>query len=114
MSIQAISFLPPSQTSVETSTAAPARKADAAVVDKPTAQAANPEQIKTAVASVRAFIEPINSNLEFSMTDDTHQVIIKVVDKATKELIRQIPSEEMLAIAKALDNITGLFIKQQA
>ena len=37
-----------------------------------------------------------------------------MVDKATKEVIRQIPSEEMIAMAKALDSIKGLFVKQQA
>ncbi len=77
-----------------------------------TLQAISPEQLSAAVSSVREYIEPINSNLEFSVNDETDQVIIKVVDRATKEVIRQIPSEEMIAIAKALDSIKGLFIKQ--
>ena len=41
-------------------------------------------------------------------------MIVKVMDNATKEVIRQIPSVEMLAIAKALDKIQGLLIKQKA
>ena len=32
----------------------------------------------------------------------------------TEELIRQIPSEEMLALAKALDTMKGLLIQQKA
>jgi flagellar protein FlaG len=72
------------------------------------------KQLKTAINSVQEYIKPYNSSLEFSINDDINQVVVKVVDSSTKEVIRQIPSEEMIAIAKALDSIKGLFVKQQA
>ena len=71
------------------------------------------EQLKTAVQNVQEYIRSFNNSLEFSVSDETEQVVIKVVDRTTKELIRQIPSEEMLVIAKALDSLKGLFVKQQ-
>lgn len=77
-------------------------------------QSVSAEALEAAVNSVRDYIKPINSDLQFSVNDDTDKVVVTVVDSETKEVIRQIPSEEMLAIAKALDNIKGLFIKQQA
>jgi flagellar protein FlaG len=40
--------------------------------------------------------------------------VVKVVDNDTKEVIRQIPSEEMLKIAKYIDEITGLLFKDMA
>ena len=86
------------------------QKKEAATPSQPATQ----EQVESAIKSVREYIEPFNSKLEFSINDDTDQVVIKVIDKDTKEVIRQIPSEEMLAIAKALDSIKGLFIKQNA
>lgn len=52
-------------------------------------------------------------NLLFSIDDDSGRTIVKVVDNATKEVIRQIPSEEILSIAKALDRLKGLLIKQE-
>jgi flagellar protein FlaG len=116
MSIQAISTTLP-QSSPEMS--AVAREArDVAPVQKK-AQAASSaavsqEALKEAIKSIQEYIQPFNSDLEFSVNDDTRQVVVKVVDSATKEVIRQIPSEEMLAIAKALDSIKGLFLKQQA
>jgi hypothetical protein len=39
--------------------------------------------------------------------DDTGQLVVKIIDRSTKEVIRQMPSEEMLAIAKTLDSIKG-------
>ncbi|WP_299072930.1 flagellar protein FlaG [Accumulibacter sp.] len=82
----------------------------------PAASSQRPErqEVEAAVKSVGEFVQPINSNLEFSVNDDTGQLVVKIIDRATKEVIRQMPSEEMLAIAKTLDSIKGLFVKQTA
>ena len=72
------------------------------------------DKLEAATKSVRQFVETINSNLDFSVDHDTGQLVVKIIDRATKEVIRQIPSEEMLSIAKALDSIKGLFVKQTA
>ena len=72
------------------------------------------DTVEAAATSVREFVQPINSNLEFSVNDDTGQLVVKIIDRSTKEVIRQMPSEEMLALAKALDSIKGLFVEQTA
>ena len=96
-------------TATDASTAAQTQAAD------PLAQEAQREDTLTeAISSVEEYIKPFNNRLEFSIDDDVGRVVVKVVDKETEDVILQIPSEEMLAIAKALDNIKGLFIKQQA
>ena len=71
-------------------------------------------KLQDAIKATNDFVKPINSSVEFSMDEDTGETVVKVVDTATKEVIRQIPSEEMLSIAKALDKIQGLLIKQSA
>ena len=40
--------------------------------------------------------------------------MIKIVDASTDEVIKQIPSEEILAISKALGKLQGLLVKQEA
>ena len=50
----------------------------------------------------------------FSIDDDTGKTVVKIVDSTTQEVIKQIPSEEILSIAKALDKLKGLFIEQKA
>jgi len=52
--------------------------------------------------------------LQFNIDDETGKTIVKVVDATTNELIRQFPSEEMLSIAKAIDQMKGLLIQQKA
>lgn len=72
------------------------------------------EELDRALDEVRKAVEPVARNLLFSVDDESGRTIIKVVDSATKEIIRQIPSEEILSIAKALDRLKGLLIKQEA
>ncbi len=55
-----------------------------------------------------------DSGLEFSIDEESHRTVVKVVDQQTKELIRQMPSVEALEIAKALDRVQGLLINQKA
>ena len=63
---------------------------------------------------VRNAIAPMAQDLLFSIEEDTGKTVIKVVDSSTDEVIRQIPSEEIITIAKALDNLQGLLLKQKA
>ena len=63
---------------------------------------------------VRKAIEPVAQNLLFSIDDDTGRTIVKVVDAQTDEVIRQMPSEEVLAISKAIDKLKGVLIQQKA
>lgn len=75
---------------------------------------AKQQAIEQAVKNVNDFVKPINNTLSFNLDQDTGQTVIKVVDLSTQEVIRQIPSEEMLAIAKALDTMKGLLVQQKA
>ncbi|WP_084186867.1 flagellar protein FlaG [Andreprevotia chitinilytica] len=56
-----------------------------------------------------------NSNtLQFSIDTDTRIPLVKVVDTKTKEVIQQIPTEQAVAIAKAIDQFQGMLIKERA
>lgn len=96
------------------------RVGDAAprVVAQASAQAAaepSPQQVKLAVNSINRAVQPSNSNLEFSVDPGTQRVIVKMVDTATGDLIRQIPSKEALAIAESIGQYQkGLLLSQKA
>lgn len=73
-----------------------------------------PEELDQAVEAVNEFVKPFNNALNFSVDQESKTTVVKVIDQSTKEVIRQIPSEEMLALAKALDTMKGLLIQQKA
>lgn len=75
---------------------------------------ANRQELENAVKQVNDFLKPINNSIQFNLDDDTGKTIVKVIDLATKDVIRQFPSEEMLSIAKAIDKMKGLLVQQKA
>lgn len=94
---------------------APAGSADTrAAFD--TSRSARPEQkdVEDAVEKVQKVVAAQANNLLFSIDEESGRTVVKVVDSTTKETIRQIPSEEILSIAKALDKLQGLLLKQTA
>lgn len=71
-------------------------------------------QLNEAVKQINDTLKKLSQNLEFSIDEDAHRTVVKVVDQQTKDVIRQIPTAEALEIAKALDRVQGLLIQQQA
>jgi len=71
------------------------------------------ETAKRAAAEINKALKQFDNNIQFSV-DENNKTNVKVVDTQTKEVIRQMPSKEMLAIAQALDKFQGLLIKIKA
>ncbi len=72
-------------------------------------------QVEVAVAKVKVQIQAISDNsLDFSIDDNSGKTIVRVTDKESGELIRQIPSQEMLEIARSIDRLQGMLVKQTA
>jgi flagellar protein FlaG len=85
--------------------------------DGPTKQAETPsnrQEVDKAVKAVNDFVSTVNSSLKFSTDEDSGQMVVKVIDNTTQEVIKQIPSKEMLEMAKALNNLKGLLVQQKA
>jgi flagellar protein FlaG len=106
----------PLPTSPESTSSAPDARLAIAAAAPQAPQEAKPsrQQLDDAVKAVNDFVNPVNNSLQFRVDDDTGKTIVKVIDKTTNEVIRQFPSEEMIAIAKALDGIKGLLFRQKA
>lgn len=84
-----------------------------AAVQQPSS-VANASQVTEAIKSINKAMQVFSQNLEFTIDEDSDRAVVKVVDQETKEVLRQMPSKEALEIAKALDKVQGLLVKQQA
>ncbi len=75
----------------------------------------NDAQLQSAISKLNQAMTQSNINLEFSIDPSADRTLIKVVDSQTGDVIKQIPSNEMIAIANAIDQFQkGLLVKQQA
>ncbi|MDN5882467.1 MAG: flagellar protein FlaG [Nitrosospira sp.] len=64
--------------------------------------------------AVKEASPPDRSTLEFSVDPETGRAVVKIIDSATQDLVRQIPMEEMLDLARSLDQIKGLLLHAEA
>lgn len=74
----------------------------------------NEAELKRSIDAINRFLQPAHGDIEFSVDEDTQRTLIKIVDTKTQTVLRQIPSKEALAIAKELDRLQGLLVKDKA
>ena len=71
------------------------------------------DDAKQLAAEMNEIMDDFQTSLGFSIREDLdHQVIVEIKDRETNELIKQIPSEEMLAIKEKMQELTGLLLDQ--
>ena len=70
-------------------------------------------ELKKSVDAINSFINSENS-VNFSIDQDSGKVVVKIVDSQTNTVLRQIPSVEVLAVAKDLAKFQGLLINDKA
>lgn len=66
------------------------------------------KQVQDAVSDIAAFFSSTRRNLEFSTDEESGKLVVKIIASDTGELVRQLPSEEALRIARSLSDVSSL------
>ncbi len=79
----------------------------------------NKEQIEAAdakemVEALNEYMDVLQTNLGFSIREDLdhHPVVVEIKNRQTNELVKQIPSEELLAIMEKMKELNGIIFDQ--
>jgi flagellar protein FlaG len=83
-------------------------------VSEKTPEIPNAKILGQAIVTANTALKSISSSLEFSKDTSTGKDLVRVIDTKSNEVIRQFPTEEMLSIARAINNFQGLLIDQKA
>ncbi len=75
-------------------------------------QQATKEQMKKAVEKING-AQMENSEAVFGFHEETNRVTIKIVDKETKEVIKELPPEKTLDMIAKVWELAGLFVNEQ-
>ena len=105
--------LPPVSLPAEPKKPEPKPPAGVPASQQPGAQAQRIAVQKAAEQIDRKLAESF-SDLRISIDDTLNRPVVRVVNANTGELVRQVPSEEALRIAKRLDALSGLLIRDKA
>ncbi|MBS0168847.1 MAG: flagellar protein FlaG [Nitrospira sp.] len=68
------------------------------------------KDLEQALTRVREVFKKADSRLEFSVDPDLDRVVVKVMDGDSGTVIRQIPQQEVIDLAKRLETPTGLLL----
>jgi flagellar protein FlaG len=82
----------------------------------PAAQAAAPDPaaLQTRIDTLNRYLRSVDQSVRFERDEGTGLTIVRVVDESTAEVVRQIPTEAMLAIARTLARQKGLLVDDRA
>jgi flagellar protein FlaG len=70
--------------------------------------------LQRASEAARAALDAVSSNLRFMTDPHSGRTVVQVVDARTHQVIRQLPSEEALAITRAIDRLQSLLVRERA
>ena len=72
------------------------------------------EEVKEMVESFQEMSETIQTKLSFSVDEENNEIVVKIYDKESDELIRQFPSDEMLSLQDKMTDLAGFLFDQKA
>ncbi|WP_200763833.1 flagellar protein FlaG [Nitrosophilus alvini] len=72
------------------------------------------EIIKKSIEDLNKKMSMLNSQLKIETDEDTGIQVVKIIDSETKEVIRQLPPDVVLKIAKYIDEVTGILFNEKA
>ena len=113
------------QSSAFTATPVQQPKSDAQVVSQAVSTVIKPsnidatsqptrEVVAKAAADLQQFVQSMGRNLSFSVDEATGYHVVKVVNPNTGELVRQLPSEELLKISRDFQRLNNVLVSQRA
>jgi len=65
-----------------------------------TVASANRMEMSSAVSSLNESVQNIQRGIEFSVDEESGRSVVKVLDRETGEVIRQLPAEDALAVSR--------------
>ncbi|MEN8259178.1 MAG: flagellar protein FlaG [Pseudomonadota bacterium] len=73
------------------------------------------DSLSGVVKNLNDLVQVVHHELKFSLDDEADRMVVQVIDSETDEVIRQIPSDEILALVKHLaESRQGGLLTEQA
>ncbi len=77
------------------------------------AQKLSSEDLSTLAEEIQGRFDAMGAKLGFSVHEGTEDIVMEVTERESGELIRQIPSEEILALREKLNELVGLLFDKK-
>jgi len=71
------------------------------------------EEIHKDLEMINEQLKSSNSSIQFSVDDKSNDVIVRIVDRDSGEVIRQIPPESIVRLRDSMKDMSGLFVEKK-
>jgi flagellar protein FlaG len=82
----------------------PDRRAEKVEADKE-------DELAGKVSELNALAQQMRRELQFTIEEDSGEMVVKIIDKETNEVIRQIPQEAIVELRKRLEDAAGVIFR---
>lgn len=72
------------------------------------------EAVVEAARHIESFVKSVGRSLDFSVDPTTGDNVLRVLNPENGEVVRQLPAEETLRIARAVDYMQSVLVNQRA
>ncbi|NLG33119.1 MAG: flagellar protein FlaG [Syntrophomonadaceae bacterium] len=81
---------------------------------EPVSYPVDQDSVKIAVDDANRALQILNTRLQFSIHEETKQIMVKVIDETNKEIIREIPPEKLLDALAKMWELVGILVDEKA
>lgn len=71
------------------------------------------DNVNEAIEKLRHAGEIFNKRLDFHIDEETHRVVVKVVDTTTDKVIKEIPPEQLLQLVSKIQEMIGVLFDEE-
>lgn len=71
------------------------------------------DDVRESVKDINDIVQKVKEDLSFEIHDETDRMMVKVIDRKTKEVIKELPPEEMLDLSARIHEMVGLLIDEK-
>ncbi len=81
--------------------------------EEETDSAVSQNEIDAAIVALEDLNRHFETHLNFSKDESTGDTVVKIINSETDEVVRQIPSEEILRIASKMQDVIGVLFDKE-
>jgi flagellar protein FlaG len=74
----------------------------------------DPNVLKEVAEKTQAFLDDLNIRLDFEVYEETGEMVIRIFNRETEELVRQIPPEQLLRLHHKIAELRGVLFDEKA
>ncbi|TWI72381.1 flagellar protein FlaG [Desulfobotulus alkaliphilus] len=71
------------------------------------------EELEKATDDLNKYMDELKTSLGFTIHDETNELLVNIINRDTKEIIKQIPPEELVAIREKMAELAGILLDER-